>query len=313
MKAITLNDFGGIDKLLITELALPEFLENEVLIEVKAISINPVDVRTRSGIAMADHLKHNSPLILGWDISGIVSNIGTKVSKFRIGDAVFGMVNFLGHGKGYAEFVAAPENHIAHKPLNISHEEAAAATLAALTAWQLLFHYAKLKPGDRILIQAASGGVGHYAVQIAKYLGAYVIGISSAKNKNFVLGLGADEHIAYDEQRFEDVVIEVDFVIDAFAKDSLYQSLKVVKNGGTILSLLPMISEDVVQKAKEKNVNVHYALVKSSGPDMDAIATLLEKGILKSHVSKCFSFDKMGDAHIEMEKGKTVGKIIVKL
>ena len=116
------------------------------------------------------------------------------------------MVNFLGHGKGYAEYVAAPENHIAHKPSNISHEEAAAATLAALTAWQLLVHYAKLKPGNRILIQAASGGVGHYAVQIAKYLGAYVIGISSAKNKNFVLGLGADEHIAYDEQRFEDVV-----------------------------------------------------------------------------------------------------------
>jgi len=312
MKAITLNDFGGIDKLLITELALPEFLENEVLIEVKAISINPVDVRTRSGIAMADHLKHNSPLILGWDISGIVSNIGTKVSKFRIGDAVFGMVNFLGHGKGYAEFVAAPENHIAHKPLNISHEEAAAATLAALTAWQLLFHYAKLKPGDRILIQAASGGVGHYAVQIAKYLGAYVIGISSAKNKNFVLGLGADEHIAYDEHRFEDVVSEVDFVLDAFAKDSLYQSLKVVKNGGTILSLLPMISEDVLQKAKEKNVDVHYALVKSNGSDMEAIAALLEKGVLKSYVSKSFPFDKMGEAHLEMETGKTVGKIIVK-
>ena len=261
---------------------------------------------------MADHLKHNIPLILGWDISGIVSNIGTKVSKFRIGDAVFGMVNFLGHGKGYAEFVAAPENHIAHKPLNISHEEAAAATLAALTAWQLLFHYAKLKPGDRILIQAASGGVGHYAVQIAKYLGAYVIGISSAKNKNFVLGLGADEHIAYDEHRFEDVVSEVDFVLDAFAKDSLYQSLKVVKNGGTILSLLPMISEDVLQKAKEKNVDVHYALVKSNGSDMEAIAALLEKGVLKSYVSKSFPFDKMGEAHLEMETGKTVGKIIVK-
>ena len=223
------------------------------------------------------------------------------------------MVNFLGHGKGYAEYVAAPENHIAHKPLNISHEEAAAATLAALTAWQLLVHYAKLKPGSRILIQAASGGVGHYAVQIAKYLGAYVIGISSAKNKNFVLGLGADEHIAYDEQRFEDVVNEVDIVIDAFAKDSLYQSLKVVKNGGKIISLLPMISEDVLQKAKEKNVEVHYALVKSNGTDMEAIATLLEKGILKSHVSKSFSFDKMGDAHIEMETGKTVGKMVVKL
>lgn len=313
MKAIILNDFGGINKLLMSELPLPIILENEVLVEVKAISINPVDVRTRSGTAMANHLKHNIPLILGWDISGTVAETGTKVLKFKKGDSVFGMVNFLGHGKCYAEYVAAPENNIAHKPSNISHEEAAAATLAALTAWQLLVHYAKLKQGDRILIQAASGGVGHYAVQIAKHLGAYVIGISSAKNKNFVLGVGADEHIAYDEQRFENLVDKVDFVIDAFAKDSLYKSLKVVKDGGKIISLLPMISEDILQKAKEKNVDVHYALVKSDGTDMEAIATLLEKGILKSHVSKSFTFDKMGEAHIEMETGKTVGKIIVKL
>ena len=127
-----------------------------------------------------------------------------------------------------------------------------------------------------------------------------------------MLELGADEHISYDEQRFEDVVSEVDFVLDAFAKDSLYQSLKVVKNGGTILSLLPMISEDVLQKAKEKNVDVHYALVKSNGWDMEAIAALLEKGVLKSYVSRSFPFDKMGEAHLEMETGKTVGKIIVK-
>ena len=313
MKAIILQEFGGIENLLMTELALPVILENEVLIEVKAISINPVDVRTRSGMAMADHLKHNNPLILGWDISGIVIDTGAKVSKFKKGDNVFGMVNFLGHGKGYAEYVAASENHLTHKPSNISHEEAAAATLAALTALQLLVHYAKIKPGNRILILAASGGVGHYAIQIAKYLGAHVIGVSSAKNKDFVLGLGADEHIAYDEQLFEDVVCEVDFVLDAFAKDSLYQSLKVVKRGGLIISLLPMISEDVLQKAKEKNVEVHYSLVKSNGTDIEAIATLLEKGVLKSYVSKSFSFDKMGEAHIEMETGKTVGKIIVKL
>ena len=312
MKAIISREFGGVEKLLMSELALPAILENEVLIEVKAISINPVDVRTRSGMAMAEHLKHNNPLILGWDISGIVTSTGPKVSKFKKGDNVFGMINFLGHGKGYAEFVAASEGHLAHKPSNISHEEAAAATLAALTAWQLLVHYAKIKLGNRILIQAASGGVGHYAVQIAKHFGAYVIGVSSAKNRQFVLGLGADEHIAYDKQRFEDVVSGVDFVLDAFAKDSLYQSLKVVKNGGTILSLLPMISEGVLQKAKEQNVDVHYSLVASNGADMEAIADLLEKGTVRSHVSKIFSFDKMGDAHIEMETGRTVGKIIVK-
>ncbi len=296
-----------------TELDRPTILESEVLIKVEAISINPVDVRTRGGGAMADHLKQYNPLILGWDISGVVTSAGAKVSKFKTGDNVFGMINFLGHGKGYAEYVAGSAEHIAHKPSNISHEEAAAATLSALTAWQLLVHYAKLKSGDRVLIQAASGGVGHYAVQIAKHFGAYVIGVSSSKNRQFVLGLGADEHIAYDEQRFEDAVSEVDFVLDAFAKDNLYQSLKVVKDGGTIVSLLPMISEDILQEAKKKNVDIHYSLVESNGVDMEAIADLLRKGVLKSHVSKIYQFDKMGDAHIEMEKGRTIGKIIVKL
>jgi NADPH:quinone reductase-like Zn-dependent oxidoreductase len=313
MKAIVLKEFGGVEKMVMTEVDLPTILESEVLIEVKAISINPVDVRTRGGVAMADHLKQYNPLILGWDISGVVTSAGAKVSKFKTGDNVFGMINFLGHGKGYAEYVAGSAEHIAHKPSNISHEEAAAATLSALTAWQLLVHYAKLKSGDRVLIQAASGGVGHYAVQIAKHFGAYVIGVSSSKNRQFVLGLGADEHIAYDEQRFEDAVSEVDFVLDAFAKDNLYQSLKVVKDGGAIVSLLPMISEDILQEAKKKNVDIHYSLVESNGVDMEAIADLLRKGVLKSHVSKIYQFDKMGDAHIEMEKGRTIGKIIVKL
>ena len=154
MKEIIINEFGDIDKLLMTELPLPEVLENEVLIEVKAISINPVDVRTRSGSAMAEYLKDNMPLILGWDISGIITDIGTKVTKFKKGDAVFGLINFLGHGKGYAEYVVAPEDQIAHKPINISYEEAGGATLSALTAWQLLVHYAKIKRGDRVLIQA---------------------------------------------------------------------------------------------------------------------------------------------------------------
>jgi len=312
MKAIILNEFGGTNKLLMTELAVPEISENEVLIEVKSISINPVDVRTRSGSAMANHLKDNHPLILGWDISGIVISTSKIVSEFKMGDEVFGLINFLGHGKGYAEYVAAPIEHLALKPSNITHEEAAAATLAALTAWQLLNNYAKVKQSDRILIQGASGGVGHYAVQIAKYLGAYVIGVSSSNNKDFVLSLGADEHIAYDEQPFEDAG-EVDFVVDAFANENLYRSLNVVKRGGTILSLLPMISEDLLKKAKDKDVDVHYSLVKSSGSDMKTIAGLLAKGILRSHVSKVFSFSQMGDAHLEVEKGKTVGKVIVKI
>jgi NADPH:quinone reductase-like Zn-dependent oxidoreductase len=313
MKAIVLNEFGGVEKLILKEIEKPLVLESEVLIEVKAISINPVDTRTRAGIAMAEHLKKYMPIILGWDIAGIVVEVGVKVTKFKPGDAVFGMVNFLGHGKGYAEFVSAPENHLAKKPNNISFEEAASATLAALTAWQFLVNDAKIKKGDKVLVQAASGGVGHYAVQIAKHFGAYVIGLSSSKNKDFVLSLGADEYISYDKQNVTDIVKNVDIVIDPFAKENLFKSLEITKEGGIIISLLPMIGEEIKEKAKEKNIKISYSLVTSNGEDMQQIAELLEKGIIKSHVSEIYPFEEMGKAHLAMETGKTVGKIVIKI
>ncbi len=314
MKAIIITEFGGVEKLQMTEIPKPDIMKDEVLIEVRAISINPVDTRTRSGIAMATYLQHHMPLILGWDISGIVEEVGESVTQFKKGDAVFGMVNFLGHGKGYAEFVASPAHHLALKPSNITFEEAAAATLAALTAWQLLKHYVQIKPGQKILILAASGGVGHFAVQIAKYLSAYVIGVSSEKNRDFVLSLGADRHIAYDKENFEDAIAdEVDIVIDAFSKESLAKSLKVVKRNGMILSLLPMIPEEIKEKASDKGVDIHYQLVSSNGDDMHSIAKLLEKGIIKSKVSAVFPFEEMADAHLKMETGKTVGKNVVRI
>jgi len=312
MKAIIVKEFGGVENLQEVEIPVPEILKDEVLVKVRAISINPVDTRTRSGIAMASYLEHHKPLILGWDIAGVISEVGETVTQFKKGDAVFGMVNFLGHGKGYAEFVAAPAHHLALKPSNISFEEAAAATLAALTAWQLLKHYVRVKPGQKILILAASGGVGHYAVQIAKYLGAYVVAVSSEKNRDFVLGLGADRYIAYDKENFEDVMVgTADIVIDAFSKESLAKSLVAVKQNGVILSLLPMITEEMIGKASDKGVEIHYQLVSSNGSDMQSIAELLAKGIIKSHVSEVFPFEKMADAHLKTETGKTVGKNIV--
>jgi len=313
MRAYILEEFGGIDRLLIKDIDIPEVADNQVLIRVNAISINPVDVRTRAGSAMAQFLKQDMPLILGWDIAGQVVSVGAGVAKFKVDDRVFGMVNFLGHGKGYAEYVAAPETHLAKIPSNTNFEEAAAATLSALTVWQFLVHEAKIKSGDKVLVQAASGGVGHYAVQIAKHFGAYVIGVSSSKNKDFVLSLGADEHISYDQQEVTDVISNADIVVDAFAFDSLYKSLKIVKQGGLIISLLPMISKEVIEKAKEKNVKIFYSLVKSNEADIQSIAKLLETGAIKSRISKTFPFGKMGEAHLAMESGKTVGKIIVRV
>lgn len=214
MKAIVLENFGGIENFKIKDIPIPMIIENEVLIKVKAFSINPVDVKTRKGGSLAKVLENNPPVILGWDISGTIEKVGVGVSSFKVGDEVFGMINFGKSGSAYAEYVAAPAEHLAIKPSTISHFEAAASTLAALTALQAFTYFGKLKQNDKVLIHAASGGVGHFAVQIAKPLGAYVIGTSSEKNRDFVLGLGADEHIDYRSVKFEEVASDIDFVLE---------------------------------------------------------------------------------------------------
>lgn len=312
MKAIILKEFGSVDNLIIQDISTPTIKNDEVLVKVKAISVNPVDVKTRQGYALADSLRNYNPIVLGWDIAGEVIGTGKVVNDFKVGDEVFGMVNFVGHGKAYAEYIAAPASQLAIKPRNISFEEAAAATLAPLTAWQAFTKNGHLKAGDRILIHAASGGVGHYAVQIAKHLGAYVIGTSSAANKEFVLGLGVDQYIDYRAQRFEDVVKDVDFVLETIGGDNFVRSLDVLKSTGTIVNLPSGLTDEAKQKAQEKGVNsCFFMMVESNGEDLRQIADLLEKGIINSHISKTYSFDRMAEAHLQIESGRTVGKIVV--
>lgn len=309
MKAIVLSESGDVDKLVLTTLPVPVIVEGEVLIQVKAISINPVDAKTRTGKGLYGKLKEQPPIILGWDVSGIITE--SKSQLFKVGDEVFGMVNFPGHGKAYAEYAAAPAVHLALKPANISHEEAAAATLAALTAWQVLVNHAKIKATDKVLIHAAAGGVGHYAVQIAKHIGAYVIGTSSAKNKDFVIKLGADEHIDYKSQRFEDAAEDLDLVLDTIGGDNIDRSLEVIKTGGTIISIPSGLNEEVTAKASAKGINGYFILVASNGDDMKQLAILLEKGIIKSHVSQTYAFEQLPEAHSAIESGRTVGKIVI--
>ncbi len=313
MKAIVLNEFGGIKNLTYTEVEKPQPAAGEVLVQVKAISINPVDAKTRAGFGMAGRLKDQLPLILGWDISGIVTEVGEGVTEFKVGDAVFGMVNFPKHAKAYAEYVAAPASELALKPANISHNEAAAATLAALTAYQSIVHTIVVKAGQRVLIHAASGGVGHYAVQIAKYLGAYVVGTSSAANKYFVLGLGADTHIDYHAQRFEDVAHDIDVVLDNVGGENIDRSINILKPNGQIVSYPGGGSTVTQDKAAEKGRRGYMFMVRPSGEDMKVIAGMLEKGTLKSHVSQTFDFSQMREAHTQIESGRTVGKIIITL
>jgi NADPH:quinone reductase-like Zn-dependent oxidoreductase len=311
MKAIILKAPGGVENLETRDIDKPAISSDEVMVKVKAISINPVDVKTRAGKGMYGRLKDEQPLIIGWDISGVVVEKGSAADAFEINDEVFGMVNFPAHGKAYAEYVAAPTAHLAKKPANVSHEEAAAATLAALTAWQALTEHAGINKGQKILIHAASGGVGHFAVQIAKHIGAYVIGTSSSANRDLVLSLGADEHVDYKANRFEDVVSNVDFVLETVGGENLERSLQVLKKGGTVVSILGPGSAAVAEKAKTLGVNIKAFLVKTDPLDIKAIANLLEKQAVKPHVSQTFPFDKMADAHLHVESGKTKGKVVI--
>ncbi|PMD88753.1 oxidoreductase [Siphonobacter sp. BAB-5405] len=314
MKAIVINEFGGVDQFVYTELPVPTVQEHEVLIQVKAISINPVDAKTRAGKGMAGRLKSVHPLILGWDVSGIVTEIGSSVTDFKVGDEVFGMVNFPGHGQAYAEYVAAPADQLALKPANVSHEEAAAATLAALTAYQAMVHKAPIQPGQRILIHAAAGGVGHFAVQMAKHFGAYVIGTASASNQAFVQSLGADEVIDYTAQPFDEVVSEVDLVLDFVgALPVLERSLHVLKPGGTLISIPTGLPESITQQATVQGINAFFFLVQSDGADMQQIAALLADGRVRPHLFKTYTLDQMGEAHLQQETGRTVGKLVVTL
>ncbi|MEM6738015.1 MAG: NADP-dependent oxidoreductase [Bacteroidota bacterium] len=313
MKAIILREAGGVESLLTTDIEKPQINKSEVLVEVKAISVNPVDFKVRGAEPILNMIYgEERPAILGWDISGVVVKKGSEVNNFEIGDRVFGMINFVGKGKAYAEYVAAPADQLAKIPREVTFYSAAASTLAALTALQVLQD--KIKPNDRVLIHAGSGGVGHFAIQIAKSMGAFVITTSSTKNKELVLSFGADQHIDYQKQAFEKTISNVDFVFDMFNGDVLFKSIQIAKEGGTVISIpTPDFAEEIKALAKEKNVILQFHMVQSNGNDMQTIAGLLENGAIKPHISKAFSFDEMRKAHEQLESGRTVGKVIVTL
>jgi NADPH:quinone reductase-like Zn-dependent oxidoreductase len=315
MKAMVLKNNGGVENFIFMDTEIPDFLPHEALIRVKAIGINPVDAfvrQNKQGMLKMLRLQHEQDsYILGWDISGIVAKAGKDASDLE-GKDVFGMVNFPGQGRAFAEYVAAPVAHLALKPGNITHEEAAGATLAALTAWQALVTHAHIKKGEKVLIHAAAGGVGHYAVQIAKHLGAYVIGTASASNKNFVMNLGADEFIDRNVDNFEERIQDADVILDSISnREHLAKSIAAIKNGGRLISIKSYFDDELQARAKEKNLYFDRMLVTSNGDDMKHIATLLEKGIIISHISASFPFNDLPKAHKQIETGKTRGKIVV--
>ena len=313
MKAIVLTEPGGAENLAMQELPIPQPKASEVLVEVYAFSINPVDIKTRKGGSLYATLKQDQPVILGWDISGVITAVGSDVKDFKEGDAVFGMINFPGHGKAYAEYVVAPSDHLALKPDNCTHAEAAAATLAALTAWQVLVHEAHIQQGQHLLMHAAAGGVGHYAVQIAKYFGATVSGTASTANADFLKALGVDKVIDYTTASFDEQLMNVDIVIDPIGGETTRRSINVLKEGGTLISIVGGVKENFSSLTSEKNIKAKNYLVHSSGVDMNQLAGLIQQGKLKSTISHQFTFDEIAQAHQQIETGKTRGKVVVNI
>jgi len=309
MKQIKLVETDLKQPLQCIEVEMPIPNKGEVLILNKAFSINPVDVKTRTGGGIYGPIKNESPIILGWDVAGEIVKIGEEVDSFKIGDKVFGMVNFPGHGKTYAEYVLAPYNDLAKIPENQSYTSAAATTLAALTAYQILSRH--IKKGEKVFIQSAAGGVGHFAVQIAKILGAHVIGTASEKNREFLLELGIDEFIDYTKSEFDNVVQGVDFALDTMGGEILKRTFKIMRSGGKIISIPTGVSKEFKQAASELDVFVDFELVKSSGKDMRQLAEWLKSGLLTPHIYRKYQASEIELAHKQILSGSTRGKIVV--
>ncbi|MER5760644.1 NADP-dependent oxidoreductase [Streptomyces sp. NPDC002082] len=304
MRAIVVSQWGGPEVLTETELDRPEPGLGEIQVRVHAAGVNPVDWKTRAGGALI----HWAPLpAVGWDVSGTVEAVGPGVTLYQPGDEVFGMPRFPHQASAYAEYVTAPARHFARKPASIDHVQAAALPLASLTAWQALTDTAGLRAGQRVLVHAAAGGVGHFAVQIAKALGAYVIGTASAAKHDLVRSLGADEMIDYRTTAFEDVVSDVDVVIDGIGGDYGTRSLKVLRPGGHLITLT---SPDQVP-AEAEGFRTGWTLVEPDYAGLRAVAALVEEGKLRPVVDTVLPLAEAAKAHEIGEQGRTTGKIVL--
>lgn len=307
MRAISQDVLGGPEVLREVELERPAPRPNEVLVRVRAAGVNPTDWKHRAFGAFLG----SPPFVLGWDVSGVVEQTGIGVAAFAPGDEVFGMLPYpFGHGS-HAEYVTVPARALVPKPATIDHVQAAALPLVSLTAWQSLVETADVRPGQRVLIHAAAGGVGHVAVQIAKARGAYVIGTASAGKHDFLRELGVDEAIDYRETDFTEAVKDVDVVLDTIGEDYAVRSLRVLRPGGIVVSILPVGSEDFLQEAERLGVRAVRLLVDADRAGMRAIAELVEAGELRATIAGTFPLADAAEAHRLGDTGRTTGKLVL--
>ncbi|MDN7144942.1 NADP-dependent oxidoreductase [Liquorilactobacillus mali] len=310
MKAIAIKEYGDIDNLQEIELKIPEIAEDEVLVENYATSINPIDWKARLGYLKGMY-PWKFPVVLGWDTAGIITQVGAKVANFKIGDKVFARPDIYNDGKKgtYAQYVAVKEDKLALKPDEITFEEAAAVPLAGLTALQVIVDRLKVKKGDKVLIQGGAGGVGLFAIQIAKHLGAYVATTASKKNHEFLKSLGADEVIDYHETKIDTVLNNYDAVFDTV--NAIDDSLAILKENGRLVTIAGNPSEE--QKASSKEVSSWW--LQPNGKQLEELGNLIVAGEVKVIIDSVYPLTAEGvrAAHKKSQEGHARGKIVIKV
>jgi len=332
MKAFILKRYGKKEKLQLTEIAEPVVKENDILVQVHSAGVNLLDSKIRNG-EFKMILPYKTPFTLGHDVAGVVTKVGANVSKFKVGDEVYARP--ADHRIGaFAAFISMNENDVAIKPKNLSMEEAASIPLVGLTAWQALIEKANLKKGQKVFIQAGSGGVGTFAIQLAKHLGATAATTTSAANIDLVKSLGADIIIDYKKDDFETILKDYDVVLNSQDARTLEKSLKILKHGGKVISIsgppdpdfgreikanwflkiiLKLLSAGIRKKAKRLGVHFSFLFMRAQGEQLSQITKLIESGIIKPVMDKVFPFEQTNEAMSYVETGRAKGKVVVKV
>jgi NADPH:quinone reductase-like Zn-dependent oxidoreductase len=332
MKALVLKRYGGLDHVAFADIPRPVLKPGEILVQVHAAGLNPIDYMIPKG-TFKPMLRFQLPATLGSDLAGVVVEVGSRVTRFKPGDAVFASIFDLGTG-ALAEFAVVPENAAAHKPANLDFVQAASIPMVGLTSWQALKERAKLKPGQKVFIPAGSGGIGTFAIQLAKHLGAKVGTTTSTGNVNLVQSLGADEVIDYKQQEFENVLRDYDAVLGTVRGDAIEKSLRILKPKSNVVSLIGppdaafarargmnfflvfvfgLLSRKIICRARKRGIEYSFLFVHPDGRQLAEIGELLKAGRIRPVIDKVFPFDQAKEALAYLEKGRAKGKVVVQI
>lgn len=311
MRAMIQKSFGRPEVLeLVDDAPTPSPGPTQVLVRVRATSVNPVELMVRSGVFP---MLGEPPFVLGWDVSGVVERVDTGVHRFAPGDEVYGLPYFPAAAGANAEYLVAPARQLARKPAGISHAEAAALPLVGLTAWHALVEIAQVRPGQRVLIHGAGGGLGHIAVQVARHLGAEVIGTASAAKHDFLRGLGADQLVDHRTRDYAEVLqnAPVDVVLETVGGGNAERSLGVLRPGGVLVTAVERLSETLPGLAERSGVRFAAVGVEPDPAGLEALAALVEAGALRVHVQQAFPLEKVAEAHAVLAAGGVQGKLAI--